>query len=74
MPGPNFQTYLMASRALDDLDRAEMEREFTALYERAVASSGAEHAENIARAETHHLLLKGDLDFEGDAFIRSHLH
>ncbi len=69
----NFETFLIATFALDALDRADVEREFTARYQGAVDTFGTDYAEALARAETLHLLLKGDLDFEGDAYVRSHL-
>ncbi|MFA5952588.1 MAG: hypothetical protein WC807_20175 [Hyphomicrobium sp.] len=73
MSSPNFKTFLMAVRTLDALRRADAERAFTDRYHRAVAASGHEYAEGLAASETLHILLTADLDFDGAAYLKSHL-
>lgn len=61
----------MAIRAVEAPDHAEIEREFTERYQRALATSGREYAEALAKSEALYVLLR--LDFEGAAYLRSYL-
>lgn len=69
MRNPNFEIFLLATLALDAAERAEVQREFAERYMRAAAAS-PEHAEALAHAETHHLLVKHDFTFEGADYVR----
>lgn len=71
MTTKNFDIFQLAIRESDDPDRAEIERDFTEVYQRTIANSGLVTAEALARSAALSAFLR--LDADAVAYLRPHL-
>lgn len=71
MANVNLEAFRMAVRASNALEAAEHERDFADRYHQAIAASGLDYADALAGSESLFLLINGELDFEGAAYLKS---